>query len=80
MLRKFKAEINPTVKHYILSNEENKRCKMLDTKVTVFTMDNDVLGVFNLSDEQLRLLDWLSNSNAFDDYFGYEIVDKVEDM
>ena len=53
---------------------------MLDTKVTVFTMDNDVLGVYNLSDEQLRLLEWLSNNNAFDDYFGYETVDKVEDM
>ena len=53
---------------------------MLDTKVTVFTMDDDVLGVFKLSDEQLRLLDWLSNSNALDDYFGYEIVGKVEDM
>lgn len=53
---------------------------MLDTKVVVLTMDEDILGVCNLSDEQLRLLDWLSNNNAFDDYFGYEVVDKVEDM
>lgn len=53
---------------------------MLDTKVVVLTMDEDILGVYNLSDEQLRLLDWLSNNNAFDEYFGYEVVDKVEDM
>lgn len=53
---------------------------MLDTKIVVLTMDEDVLGVYNLSDEQLRLLDWLSNNNAFDDYFRYKIVDKVEDM
>lgn len=53
---------------------------MLDTSVTVFTMDDNILSVCNLSDEQLRLLDWLANNNAFDDYFGYKIVDKVEDM
>ena len=53
---------------------------MLDTKVVVFDMDNDNLGVFNLSDELIRLLEWLSNNNAFDDYFGYTVHDSVEDM
>lgn len=53
---------------------------MLDTKVVVFAMDDDDLGAFNLSDEQIRLLEWLSNNNAFDDYFGYTVHDTVEDM
>lgn len=53
---------------------------MLDTKVVVFGTDEEDLGVFNLSDEQIRLLDWLSNNNAFDDYFRYAIHDSVEDM
>lgn len=53
---------------------------MLDTKVVVFGMDEEDLGVFNLSEEQIRLLDWLNNNNAFDDYFRYTVHDAVEDM
>ena len=53
---------------------------MLDTKVVVFGMDGEDLGVFNLSDEQIRLLDWLSNNDALDDYFRYTVRDVVEDM
>lgn len=53
---------------------------MLDTKATVFTMDEDILGVYNLSDEQIRLLDWLNEKEALDDYFEYETYDSVEDI
>ena len=53
---------------------------MLETKVAVFTDDGETLGVFNLSDEQIRLLDWLNEKEALDDYFEYEIYDSVEDI
>jgi hypothetical protein len=53
---------------------------MVDTKTTVFTMDGEVLGFFNLSEEQIRLLKWLRSNNVFDEYFEYEISDSVEDM
>lgn len=53
---------------------------MLDTKVTVFVMDYESLGVFNLSDEQLRLLDWLSKKGVFNDSFDYTLYDSIEDM
>ena len=54
---------------------------MVDTKVAVFTTNyNEPLGVFNLSDEQIRLLDWLNEKEMLDDYFEYEIYDSVEDI
>ena len=53
---------------------------MLDTKVTVFTDDNESLGVFNLSDEQIRLLEWLNENGCLDSYFNYVIYSSVEDM
>ena len=55
---------------------------MLDTKVAVFTMDynNEPLGAFNLSDEQIRLLDWLNEKEVFDDSFEYTLYNSVEDM
>lgn len=54
---------------------------MIDTKVAVFTVDDgEVLGAFNLSDEQIRLLEWLNEHNCFDSYFNYAIYNSVEDM
>lgn len=55
---------------------------MLDTKVVVFTMDDDAtcLGVFNLSDEQIRLLEWLNEHDGLDYNFNYATYDSVEDM
>lgn len=54
---------------------------MLDTKVTVFTVDGgESLGVFNLSDEQIRLLEWLNEHDCLDSYFNYVIYSSVEDM
>ena len=54
---------------------------MLDTKVAVFTVDdNESLGVFNLSDEQIRLLEWLNENGCLDSYFNYVIYSSVEDM
>jgi len=53
---------------------------MLDTKVAVFTDDGETLGIFNLSEEQIRLLEWLNEHDCLDSYFNYAISSSVEDM
>lgn len=55
---------------------------MIDTKTTVFvdTEDGEIFGIFKLSEEQRRLLDWLNSNGLLYSELDYETYDSVEDM
>lgn len=51
---------------------------MLDTKLYVFNCDGEI-GAYRLSEEQIRLLEFLNRMDALYDDFSYEEV-TIEDV